>query len=377
MLIFDAHEDLAWNMMSFGRDYTRSSTETRRQEAGGSTPARNDDSLLGYPDYLRGQVALVMGSLFVTPARYREGDWDKLVYADAAEARRLYGRQLDIYVRLADEHPQHFRLLKTRPQLDAHLDEWRAAPPPAGPSPSNADPQPGLEGPPVGVIVSMEGAEAIDDVGEVEEWFARGVRSIGPAWTGTRFSGGSREPGPLTREGFALLERMAGLNMCLDITHMDEQAVLQALDFYPGPLIASHSNALALLPGAEGNRHLSDRVLNGLLERGGVAGVVMYNAFLKTGWRKNHPRTEVGLEHVAAQIDYICQLVGDSRHVGLGTDFDGGFGWQSCPHDVDSIADLQKLAPRLAERGYTRDDIAAIFAENMLRVLRSVMPESE
>jgi membrane dipeptidase len=77
-----------------------------------------------------------------------------------------------------------------------------------------------------------------------------------------------------------------------------------------------------------------------------------------------------------AQIDYICQLAGDARHVGLGSDFDGGFGLQSVPVEVDSIADLQKLSPLLAEKGYTDEDIAAILGENWRTRLQCSLPES-
>ena len=54
MLIVDAHQDLAWNMLSFGRDYTRPVAETRRIEAGGLAPQVNGDALLGWPEYQKG-----------------------------------------------------------------------------------------------------------------------------------------------------------------------------------------------------------------------------------------------------------------------------------------------------------------------------------
>jgi len=44
----------------------------------------------------------------------------------------------------------------------------------------------------------MEGADCINDFGELEEWWDMGLRFIGPAWAGTRFCGGTKEPGPLT-----------------------------------------------------------------------------------------------------------------------------------------------------------------------------------
>ncbi len=77
---------------------------------------------------------------------------------------------------------------------------------------------------------------------------------------------------------------------------------------------------------------------------------------------------------VAAQIDYICQKAGDSRHVGFGTDFDGGFGLQQVPAGIDTIADLHKLVPMLASQGYNQDDIDSIFGGNWIDFLKKSLP---
>jgi membrane dipeptidase len=87
-------------------------------------------------------------------------------------------------------------------------------------------------------------------------------------------------------------------------------------------------------------------------------------------------RELVGLEKVAAVIDYYCQMAGDARHVGIGSDFDGGFGWQHIPHELNTIADLHLLAPILADKGYTDTDLAAIFGKNWLNMLQSALPEN-
>jgi len=65
----------------------------------------------------------------------------------------------------------------------------------------------------------------------------------------------------------------------------------------------------------------------------------------------------------------------DARHAGLGTDFDGGFGMQVVPAEIDTIADLQKLVPLLADKGYNPDDITAILGGNWLRHLLYLLPE--
>jgi membrane dipeptidase len=361
MLLVDAHQDLAWNILCFGRDYTRSAAETRRLEENRDTPLYNGDTLLGWPDYQRGRVALVFASLFAAPIRRKLGEWDRLVYQTAAKAHSLYQAQLDAYHRLADDHPGKFQIVQARGDLQSVLDHWA---------------QPGVEEHPVGLVILMEGAEGVRAPGELEDWWARGVRLIGPAWAGTRFCGGTREPGPLTEEGYALLEAMDGFGFTLDLSHMDEQAAFQALDAYQGAIVATHSNAAALLKGAETNRFLSDRLIQTLLERDGIIGIVPYNRFLVWGWTERDGRHSVTLQHVVAQIDYICQIAGDARHVGLGSDFDGGFGLQSVPAEVDTIADLSKIGHLLAEKGYTEEDIAAVLGENWISLLRRTLPET-
>ncbi len=359
-LIIDAHEDLAWNILSFGRDYTLAAEETRRREQGGLAPKENGDTLLGWPDYQRGKVAIVFSTLFVAPERRKLGDWDHQYYANDDEAHTLYSRQLDAYDRLTGEYPDMFRKVEKRADLESVLEHW------------------GREDTaqhPVGLVILMEGAEGVREPAELEDWYVRGVRIIGPAWAGTRFCGGTREPGGLTKEGYALLGRMAEYNFTLDLSHMDEKAALQSLDEYPGAIIASHANALALLKGSNNNRHLTDSVIQGLLVRGGTIGVVPQNSFLVPGWMGAGGRAGVSLEHVAAHIDYICQLAGNARHVGLGSDFDGGFGLPSVPAEIDTIADLRKIIPILNQKGYTQTDIEAILGKNWLAFLQSSLPE--
>ncbi len=364
-LLVDSHEDLAWNILTFGRDYTRSVAETRRLEHGSTAEKENGATLLGWPEYQRGQVAIVFSTLFASPRRRLVGDWETIAYDDDdyEQAHQLYLRQLYTYRDLTDAHPDKFRLIRTQKELQVHLAEWQR-------------PADEKDGHPVGLVVLMEGAEGVRNVKELNQWWELGLRIIGPAWTGTRYCGGTREPGPLTTDGRQLLSAMAEFNYTLDLSHMDEQAALQALDFYPGPIIASHANALALLPGSESNRHLSDRLITGLIEREAVIGVVPYCMFLKTGWKIGDPREGITLEQVAAHIDHICQLGGDAHHAAIGTDFDGGFGLNAAPSDVDSIADLQKLSKLLENRGYTKDDIVAVFGQNWLRHLNQQLPQS-
>jgi membrane dipeptidase len=359
-IIFDAHEDLAWNILTFGRDYTHAVEETRKEELGTLAPQVNGDTLLGWPDYQRGKVAVVFSTLFAAPARHKLGEWDAQCYDSVEEAHTCYWAQLDAYERLVGEQPNMFRKIEKRADLESVLSDWQRS--------DTAEH-------PVGLVILMEGAEGVRQPAELEAWYQRGVRIIGPAWAGTRFCGGTREPGGLTKDGYALLERMAEYKLTLDLSHMDEKAALQALDAYPGAIIASHANALALLKDSGSNRHLRDRVIQGLVERDGVIGIIPSNGFLHAGWKDAGGRGSVSLDAYVAQIDYICQLAGDAMHVGIGSDFDGGFGVQSVPIEIDTIADLRKIIPILNQKGYTENDISAILSRNWQIHLQNTLPE--
>jgi membrane dipeptidase len=361
-LIIDSHEDLAWNMLTFKRDYTRPIAETRRLEAGTLVPERNGDTMLGLDAYQRGQVAVVFSTLFAAPARKKEL-WDTLWYPDFDTARRLYRDQILLYHKLTDTNPDAFRLLSSAKELDALIDLWSV------PAREN-------EGRPVGLILLMEGAEGIRHPDELHEWWELGLRMIGPAWLGTRYCGGTREPGPLTDEGRSLLSAMSDLRFILDLSHMDEAAALESLDRYEGALMASHANCAALLPGADTNRHLPDRIIQGVIERNGVIGSVPFNTFLKVGWSRQtgSRREEVPLDAYVAHIDHICQLAGNSLHAGIGSDFDGGFGLQSVPPGFESVADLQLIAANLIERGYNETDVENVLGGNWRRFLREHLP---
>lgn len=362
-IIFDAHEDLATNMMTFQRDYRRSVAETRKLEAGTQITILNEDTLIGWPEYQQGQVAVVCGTLFASPKQYQLGGWDQTVYEDAAQARAIYRKQLDLYREICDTSPDKFRLVSTRHDLNDVWQIWEKQP---ADFPNRTHP--------VGIIPLMEGAEGLDDPGEIKAWYEAGVRIVGPVWAGIRYCGGTKEPGRFKEEGRQLLIHMSETGLILDISHMSPESALEALDLYPGAVIASHGNALSMIKDATSPRHFTDETLLKLAERGGMVGLVPYNRFLVNGWTPAQPRSDVPLELVINQIDHVCQLTGSARHVGIGSDFDGGFGLQSVPPEIDTIADLQKIDGMLAGRGYREADIAAILGLNWKRFLETALP---
>ena len=352
MIVLDAHQDIAYNYLKYGRDYRRSALVTRMQE-----PAGTEAATIGLPEALAGRVALIFSTLFVAPA---ESDWKPVgrekAYKTPQEAYTFASEQLDYYHRLTDETDQ-IMLVTDNASLDAVLATWA--------------PEADFTKRKQGLVVLMEGADPILEPRQFEEWYERGVRLVGTAWGATRYSGGTSAPGGLTAIGYELLEVMAGFNAILDLSHMAEQAFLESVDRYEGILIASHSNPRKF---RESDRHLSDEMIRRLAERGGVMGIVLYNRFLSNTWKKGDRKTDVTLDTVADAIDYVCQLTGSAAHVGLGSDFDGGFGSESIPAEIDTVADLLKIADVLRGRGYTEADIEAVMSGNMLAKLRQALP---
>jgi len=354
-MIVDGHEDIAWNILTFRRDYSQPNRAIRQREQSTPIPQQNGNTLLGKDAWCDGDVGIIFATLFVSPARSMLGEWETESYRDQKEANDHALRQLDVYRRLSDEGP--FCIIETRTDLEACL-KARAE---AGPAAEK----------PIGLILLMEGADPILEPAQVAEWYDRGVRLVGPAWESTRYAGGTHEPGPLTNDGLRLLDRMQELGIILDLSHLSEEGYYQAIDRYEGQVIASHSNPRRFLPGERG---LSDPMIRLLAERGGVLGVLPYNKFLKPTWRRGDPKSLVTLLDVADVIDHICQLTGDAEHVALGSDFDGGFGLEHVPAEIDTVADLNKLQAVLAGRGYEQKQIAAVLSDNWLRVLRTGLP---
>lgn len=363
--LIDAHEDLAYNIDAYGRDYRRSVNDTRQREKGTAIPSAIGETLLGWEEFQHGQVALIIGTIFTVHRRYQAPQWGTYAYSDIGEAMTMLRSQIDTYHRLSDSSPDQFQLVTDQTQFEQILSPWRETP---------AD-YPQITHP-TGIVMSIESAEGINRPEDIEEFWQAGVRIIGPVWAGGRFCGGTIEPGVFTKEGYRLLDRMEQIGYMLDISHMNEKSALQALETFTGNIVASHANVRSLLKEDPRERHLSDDVIRSLIDHDGVMGIIPYNGFLKSDWKSNDNREDVRLDKMIAHIDYVCQLAGNANHVGIGSDFDGGFGFPNIPLELNSIADLQLLYPMLQDRGYSTQDIDAIFHENWIRKLTQTLSKA-
>jgi len=158
--------------------------------------------------------------------------------------------------------------------------------------------------------------------------------------------------------------------MILDMTHLNDQAFWHALDIYKGAIWASHNNCRKFV---NHNRQFSDEMITELIRRKAVIGLALDAWMMVPNWIRGESdpvKRDVTLDIMVSNIDHICQLAGNSLHAGIGSDLDGGYGTEQCPHDLDTIADLQKLPGLLRARGYTGEDIQNIMYLNFIRFLQ-------
>ena len=363
-MYIDSHQDFAFNILSTGRDYRRSVAETRKLEIGQPLIQDVGEALLGWPEYQQANLAVFFGTLFILPADKSTPLTEPYTYNDFSKARSLYQAEVDIYRSLVDENPEMFRMIQSTAELSDHIKLWKNSP---ADYPEKTNP--------VGIVMLMEGAEGIKSPQEIYEYYEQGLRLVGPVWGGGRFCGSSVIPGTFTDEGKELLQVMSELKLGLDISHMDAQSALYALDHYDGHVVATHGNVLRLVPEFPSERLFTDDIIRNIIERDSVMGVIPVNFFLKNGWHNANDRTEISLDILLNHIDYVCQMAGDASHVGIGSDFDGGFGLGDIPIEMDSISDIQLIGAGLKKRGYHPEDVDAICYGNWLRMLERILPE--
>lgn len=355
-MLFDGHLDLAASAVYCERDLRLPLDAIRAREAGG-TPDGRGVAMVTLPEMRAAGCRVAVTTMlarakpWVEPTRQVRRynlDWpDESMAHAAAHAELAYYRLL--------ERQGHARIITGAAALDHCSTDTSAAAP-------------------LGLILMMEGADPITAPDEVHYWHAQGLRCLSLAHFGrSRYACGTPSPdpasferdGPLTDLGRALLDAMAPLRIVLDLTHTADQSLAEALDRYAGPVCATHCNARAL---CDAPRQLTDAQARAIFARGGVIGVVGYGRFIA-----DRPAKQQTLDDLARHVDHFCQLAGDARHVGIGSDLDGGFGAEATPAGLDRYADLPRLADALARLRFPDADIAHVLGGNWLAFWRAAL----
>jgi membrane dipeptidase len=265
----------------------------------------------------------------------------------------------------------------------------------------------------IAALIGIEGGYQIDDsLAVLRSFYRLGARYLTLTWLHSHSwadSSGSpflpetdptltRRHGGLSDFGEDVLREMNRLGMLIDISHVSDEVVRDALAVSRAPLIASHSNARAL---SDIPRNLSDDLARDIAAAGGVLMVNFASEYMsrerleaKLAWnvhvkqrtdeltaqfpndednqrtlgmrrlRFSPDRPAGPLSLLVDHIDHLVQVAGID-HVGLGSDFDGGI---TPPVGLDDVSKLPNLTHALLQRGYDEVDIRKILGENFLRV---------
>jgi membrane dipeptidase len=353
MFAVDAHLDLAMNATLWNRDLKLSAHETRKLEtAEGMTEKGRCVGTVGLPDLRAGEFGLVFATVI---ARKNHGLGSGIDFRTHEIAYAHAQAQLAHYREL--ERQGEMRQIRTASDLAAWKADWDADPATA----------------PIGYVLLMEGADPIVTPDGVRGWWDDGLRMVGLAHYGpSAYAFGTASAGPLTDYGRELLGIMDEIGMIQDMSHLTDESFYESLERFNGPIMASHSNCRALVPG---DRQLTDDMIRRMIERDAVIGAVFDAWMLQPNWERGVTTNEhVSIDTVVGHIDHVCQLAGNANHAAIGTDLDGGYGTEQTPHDLDTIADAQRIPDLLRARGYAEEDVAKIMHGNWLRLLQRALP---
>jgi membrane dipeptidase len=358
MFVIDAHLDLSMNAMEWNRDLRLPVPAIRHREEGVNDKPGRARGTVSFPELRRGNIGLVVATQiarFVAPGNPLPG-WHSPQQAWAQTQAQLAWYK-------AMEEDGELVMIRDLLSLEKHCALWMN---------EEGDPARRSAAKPIGYILSLEGADSLLTPAYLETAYQYGLRAVGPAHYGSgRYANGTDASGGLNENGRALLKEMQRLNIILDATHLCDDAFWDAMECFNGPVWASHNNCRALV---DHNRQFSDEMIRALIEKDAVIGGALDSWMMVPGWIRGQssPRAmHCNLEKMTDHLDHICQLAGDTFHVGIGTDLDGGFGKEQCPYDLETIADLQNIPGLLARKGYTLVDIENIMHGNWLRFLRA------
>ncbi|MDG1028376.1 MAG: membrane dipeptidase [Flavobacteriaceae bacterium] len=359
----DGHLDLATNAMTLNRDLTKNIDDIRNVEkALGLTDFQDrGKGTVSIPELRKGNVGLVITTLI---SRYSStGEKIEIMglpgWHSPEQAFANAMAQLEWYRQM--ERIGEMKAITSREALRVHLSQWNDGA--------------YIEKKPIGYILALEGADSIVNLDYLYSYYEKGLRSIGISHFGPgRYAAGTHSDGSgITKKGEELLNEMNSLSIFLDMTHLTDKGFYQALDIYDGKIISSHQNCRSLVGG---ERQFTDDQIKRIIERGGIVGGALDAWMLHPNFKMNQDSPKemgIGLEKLVDHFDHICQLSGNCRHIGFGSDLDGLFGLEQTPYDMNSIADLQKFQFILKSRGYSDEDIENIFFKNWLNVIYDIL----
>ncbi len=351
-LIIDGHLDIAVNAMQIRRDLTLPAADVRAQE---HEDVRREfgTCTVTLPELRRARVGVVFATVMIRidPA----GSYANTGMRTQPQCYAM-GRGHAAYYEVLDCTGEA-RLIRTAADLAEVAADWREH--------SGARR--------IGIVMAMESADPILDPEHVSHWHEIGLRCVSLSHYGTgAWAHGTGTTGGLMPRARDLLAALKAARILVDVTHLTDEGLWELLEAYDGPLIASHHNCRALVPG---QRQLTDDMIKALVQRDAVIGTSFDLWMLDPKYVRGSGSEgrKVGLEAVAGQIDRVCQIAGSSRHAAIGSDLDGGYGVEQSPLGLETIADVPRVSDLLAARGYSADALDDVFSGNWMRALGHVL----
>lgn len=254
----------------------------------------------------------------------------------------------------------------------------------------------------VAALLGIEGGHAIEDsLPTLREFYRLGVRYMTLTWNNTNnwadAGRGEKKHGGLSEFGVEVVREMNRLGMLVDVSHVSDETMSDALDVSKAPIIASHSSARAL---SNVSRNIPDELLKRIAKNGGVVCVNFYTFFVdeKTVGPQSdardkrlkpqqdaidakykddperraeesdkleqaNPLPPLPISKLIDHIDHIVKVAGVD-HVGIGADFDGA---NDMPQGAQDVSMLPNITYELLKRGYSEQDIRKILGGNVLR----------
>jgi len=351
MFIFDAHLDLAMNALEWNRDLTKSVYQIRESEKGMVDKPDRGNNTVSLDAMRKGNIGICVATQIAgVKNKINPHGWSSMEQAWAQTQGQL------IWYKEMEKNGEMYQIYDLN-TLDNQIENWQKE----------------TKKKPIGYILSLEGADSIVNIDYLEKSYMLGLRAIGPAHYGPGvYAHGTDSNGSIGQKGKELVKKIEELNLILDVTHLSDTSFWETIEIYNGNLWASHNNCRKFV---NHNRQFSDDQIKEIIRRDGVIGVPLDAWMMVPNWirGKSTPETMgVTLNQMIENIDHICQLSGNSNHVGIGTDLDGAFGIEQTPTDIDTIADLQKVPLMLKKIGFSESDVEKVMNKNFINFLKRV-----
>lgn len=351
MFIFDAHLDLAMNALEWNRDLTKSVYQIRESEKGMVDKPDRGNNTVSLDAMRKGNIGICVATQIAgIKNKINPHGWSSMEQAWAQTQGQLG------WYKEMEKNGEMYQIYDLN-TLDNQIENWQKE----------------TKKKPIGYILSLEGADSIVNIDYLEKSYMLGLRAIGPAHYGPGvYAHGTDSNGSIGQKGKELVKKIEELNLILDVTHLSDTSFWETIEIYNGNLWASHNNCRKFV---NHNRQFSDDQIKEIIRRDGVIGVPLDAWMMVPNWirGKSTPETMgVTLNQMIENIDHICQLSGNSNHVGIGTDLDGAFGVEQTPTDIDTIADLQKVPLMLKKIGFSESDVEKVMNQNFINFLKRV-----